>query len=109
MSPSRAHEHLKMVLASLITLLTVELKIPLSNGGSMTFRRADLKRGLEPDACYWIAHESDVRGRNELDLTTDPPPDLAIEIDISRSRLDRPRSEERRVGKECRSRWSPYH
>ena len=22
---------------------------------------------------------------------------------------DTPRSEERRVGKECRSRWSPYH
>src|SRR3712207_8938988 len=22
---------------------------------------------------------------------------------------ERPRSEERRVGKECRSRWSPYH
>src|SRR2546430_13494266 len=24
-------------------------------------------------------------------------------------RLDEKRSEERRVGKECRSRWSPYH
>jgi len=23
--------------------------------------------------------------------------------------LERARSEERRVGKECRSRWSPYH
>ena len=23
--------------------------------------------------------------------------------------IDGPRSEERRVGKECRSRWSPYH
>ena len=23
--------------------------------------------------------------------------------------LNIPRSEERRVGKECRSRWSPYH
>ena len=23
--------------------------------------------------------------------------------------LDKERSEERRVGKECRSRWSPYH
>src|SRR2546430_12704849 len=23
--------------------------------------------------------------------------------------IDSPRSEERRVGKECRSRWSPYH
>src|SRR2546430_4120605 len=25
------------------------------------------------------------------------------------ARVDSPRSEERRVGKECRSRWSPYH
>ena len=25
------------------------------------------------------------------------------------TRLKRGRSEERRVGKECRSRWSPYH
>ena len=24
-------------------------------------------------------------------------------------RIDEVRSEERRVGKECRSRWSPYH
>ena len=23
--------------------------------------------------------------------------------------FEQPRSEERRVGKECRSRWSPYH
>ena len=27
----------------------------------------------------------------------------------SRSNLSNSRSEERRVGKECRSRWSPYH
>src|SRR5256885_11766249 len=27
----------------------------------------------------------------------------------NRARPRRPRSEERRVGKECRSRWSPYH
>ena len=26
-----------------------------------------------------------------------------------REMIDRDRSEERRVGKECRSRWSPYH
>ena len=28
---------------------------------------------------------------------------------LSRIRSNSPRSEERRVGKECRSRWSPYH
>ena len=31
-------------------------------------------------------------------------------VDTARERIGgRPRSEERRVGKECRSRWSPYH
>src|SRR5258708_34002339 len=30
-------------------------------------------------------------------------------IDSADTRRGRPRSEERRVGKECRSRWSPYH
>ena len=31
-------------------------------------------------------------------------------IELEEYRLpDNPRSEERRVGKECRSRWSPYH
>ena len=28
---------------------------------------------------------------------------------IKKARIIRSRSEERRVGKECRSRWSPYH
>src|SRR2546430_13300062 len=27
----------------------------------------------------------------------------------TRNMIQKPRSEERRVGKECRSRWSPYH
>src|SRR5688572_33279639 len=39
---------------------------------------------------------------------------LVVEIELERHQrhalaLDRARSEERRVGKECRSRWSPYH
>src|SRR5688572_32213991 len=32
-----------------------------------------------------------------------------IETESSRFKSTAPRSEERRVGKECRSRWSPYH
>ena len=32
-----------------------------------------------------------------------------IREDISEGKPGVPRSEERRVGKECRSRWSPYH
>src|SRR2546430_12838464 len=34
---------------------------------------------------------------------------LLIEVILWRQNRALPRSEERRVGKECRSRWSPYH
>ncbi len=39
--------------------------------------------GLEPDQCFYIANESRVRGKSRLDLTVDPPPDLALEIDLT--------------------------
>src|SRR3712207_203525 len=35
--------------------------------------------------------------------------DYVAQLEALLGHLDGPRSEERRVGKECRSRWSPYH
>jgi hypothetical protein len=46
-------------------------------------------RGLEPDGCWWVASEALVRGKNKIDLRRDPPPDLALEIDVTHSSLDR--------------------
>ena len=37
------------------------------------------------------------------------PKDKCLEKYIELAKKERSRSEERRVGKECRSRWSPYH
>jgi Uma2 family endonuclease len=42
----------------------------------------------EPDSCYYIANEPEVRGKTKLDFTQDPPPDLAVEIDITNSSLN---------------------
>ena len=43
-------------------------------------------------------------------LTGDPAnQDAMVEVAAVYEKLGRHRSEERRVGKECRSRWSPYH
>ena len=50
--------------------------------GSTTFRREDLERGFEPDSCFYIQNEEQVRGKDRIDLAVDPPPDLVIEIDI---------------------------
>ena len=67
----------------------MELNIPIRSGKSTTFSREDLERGLEPDECYYIQHELLVRGKNALDLAHDPPPDLAIEVDITSSSINR--------------------
>ena len=89
MSPSFRHENRKKLLGRFVDVLTEEMNINIASAGSMTCRREVLERGLEPDDCYWIEHESLVRGREDIDLDVDPPPDLALEIEISRSTLNR--------------------
>jgi Uma2 family endonuclease len=89
MTKSGEHETWAEIIAMLIWILTSELKMRRRSCGSMTCDREDLLRGIEPDKCWYIAHEPDVRGRNPIDLATDPPPDLAVEVDVTRSSLGR--------------------
>lgn len=89
MSPSYNHERCKRLLGRFLDTIAEELNIPLIGGGSTTFRRQDLERGLEPDECFYIQNVDAVRGKQTIDLASDPPPDLAIEIDIKSSSLDR--------------------
>jgi Uma2 family endonuclease len=90
MAPTWNHEWLKRRVGFVVPFLGVELGIEVQSGGSTTFRREDINRGLEPDDCFYIgAHARQMVGFRVLDLRRDPPPDLAIEIDISRSCLDR--------------------
>ncbi|HUG94222.1 MAG TPA: Uma2 family endonuclease [Planctomycetaceae bacterium] len=89
MTLSSMHEWLKRLLAQFIDVLTLELKIRRRSAGSFTLRRRALNRGAESDDCFYIAHEPEVRGRDHINLDVDPPPDLGIEIEVSRSALDR--------------------
>jgi Uma2 family endonuclease len=89
MAPSYRHENYAGALGRFVMVLCEELDISVKSGGSTTFRRDDLERGLEPDDCFYIANIRSVLGKTELDLTVDPPPDLAIEIDVTSSSLDR--------------------
>ena len=86
---SLEHESLVRFFSLLILAVTLELGLPLKGGGSMAFRRR--RRGLEPDECFWIANEPSVRGKEKIDPDVDPLPDLALEVDISYSTLDRMR------------------
>jgi Uma2 family endonuclease len=89
MTISSEHDRLKHLLRRLLEAWTEERGVAIAGYGSMTFKRRRFKRGLEPDECYWIVNETQMRGRDRIDLRVDPPPDLVLEIDISRSSLDR--------------------
>ena len=88
MMPLVPHETYKKLLGRFIETLTEELEIEIRSLGSLTCDREDLARGLEPDQCYYIQNEVAVRNRERLDLTREPPPDLAIEVDITSSSID---------------------
>jgi Uma2 family endonuclease len=89
MSPSLEHDDDGRVLARFVITLTEELGLPLKCGGSVTLRRRLRRRGIEADECFWITNAHRMAGRRRLNLRTDPPPDLAIEVDVTRSSLNR--------------------
>lgn len=89
MTLSHEHENEAYLLGRLVDVLTEELGLPVKGGKSTTFKRRKSVKGLEADGSWWIQNEASVRGKKTIDLRVDPPPDLAMEIDISRSSLDR--------------------
>ena len=89
MSPSPLHETMKKLIGRMVEAFTEELNIDMRSLSSTTFKREDAKRGIESDECYYIDHAASVRGKEEIDLTVDPSPDLAIEVDISRSSMNK--------------------
>jgi Uma2 family endonuclease len=86
---SQEHERLKYLLGRVIDVLSEETGIPVEGFGSTTYKREDLERGLEPDQCYYHRNFHRVRGLKRIDLTRDPPPDFAVEVDVTHSSLDR--------------------
>jgi hypothetical protein len=70
-------------------LLRAFAERPAVGGGSTTIRRRRRRKGLEPDECFWITNEPRMRGKDRIDLRVDPPPDLALEVDVTRSSMDR--------------------
>jgi Uma2 family endonuclease len=82
MMPLPEHEDDKEIIGDLVKALLEELDIEFRSLGSTSFKRPKTQ-GLEPDQCFYIQNEVTIRGKKHIDLTVDPPPDLAIEIDIT--------------------------
>ncbi len=89
MAPSPEHELYKKLLGRFVETIAEELRISIYPVGSTTLNRPDISSGLEPDDCFYIQNRTAVKGKKRIDLTHDPPPDLAIEIDLTNSAKNR--------------------
>jgi Uma2 family endonuclease len=83
MVPLPEHEVDKVFITNFVEILLEELDIEFYPLGSTTFKNELMQHGIEPDNCFYIENEAAIRGKNRLDLSIDPPPDLALEIDIT--------------------------
>jgi Uma2 family endonuclease len=87
-SPRERHDRFKELLGSLVEVVTEELGMTRRSTGSTTWRRQAKAKGLEADKSYYLTSAPKVRGKQEVDLTVDPPPDLAIEVENTSSAID---------------------
>lgn len=83
MVPLPEHEKHKEIIGDLIKILLEQLEVDFESLASTTFKSESMNQALEADACFYIQNYQAVIGKDRLDLTIDPPPDLAIEIDIT--------------------------
>lgn len=83
MAPSFKHENLKETIALLFQLAAETKGVDFVAAGSTTFRRRDLRKGFEPDACFYVRDVERIRTRDEIDLRVDPPPDLVVEVVVT--------------------------
>jgi Uma2 family endonuclease len=83
MTPIAEHEDDKVIIGDLVKALLEELDIEFRSLGSTTFKNEQMRQAVEADDCFYIQNEAVIRGKKRIDLSVAPPPDLAIEIDIT--------------------------
>jgi Uma2 family endonuclease len=89
MVPLPEHEKAKEIIGDIVKILLEARQIAFESLGSTTLKSDRMAQGVEPDTCFYIQNQAAVIGKNRLDMSVDPPPDLAIEIDLtSRTQLD---------------------
>lgn len=81
--PLPEHEKTKVIIGDMVKALLDECDRNWEPLGSTTFKREDMLAGIEPDDCFYIQNYAQMIGKNRINLTVDPPPDLAIEIDVT--------------------------
>jgi Uma2 family endonuclease len=82
MSPLALHERPHRIIGYIVTAILDAQERDWDDFGSTTFKQPEIA-GVEPDTCFYIQNTERVRGCTDMDLDVYPPPDLAIESDVT--------------------------
>lgn len=82
MTLSAKHEYYERFLEKMLGFVSVRLGINMRSFGSATMRKKKKHKGNEPDLCFYVQTAGAIGNRMDLDFENDPPPDVAVEIDI---------------------------
>jgi Uma2 family endonuclease len=89
MNPLPEHEDYARFIDDLVRAWSDHRGLNLEKRGSATWKRRSLARGVEPDACYYVRNADRIIGKRTIDLEADPPPDIAVEIDVTNESLSK--------------------
>lgn len=87
MSPGSRHERIAARIAYLLSSVVSDWDFNIESTRSTTFEAQP--HGFEGDDSYYIASAPKIDNWDNISLATDPPPDLVIEIDISKRRFNK--------------------
>lgn len=89
MSPRADHEFPKDCVLAMVRVYADEFDIDIESYGSTTYRRRRKAKGVEPDTSFYVQNAAQMRGRKDIDLERDVPPDVVVEVDMTNESLDK--------------------
>ena len=89
MTLSPEYEKYSSLIHDLVRLVSLRLRIKVLSFGSATMKKPRKEKGLEPDDCFYVQTADLIAGKQHIDFSTDPPPDVAVEIDIQHDSLSK--------------------
>lgn len=80
--PTFEHGQLDAIVADLIVAILNQQLRDYIRTTPVTLQIPE-QAGIEPDHCFWPSNWAAVNGKSRIDLATDPPPDIAVEVDVT--------------------------
>jgi len=83
------HENYATFIEGLVGIVRLRKRMNIRFFGSSTMRKKKKRKGIEPDACFYVQTAEALGNRIDLDFEKDPPPDVAVEVDVTRHSISK--------------------